>query len=142
MRYLALDVGARRIGLAVGESIASELTTIESPKGVSHYEQPEVALSKLKEIVSTEKIDELVVGLPVNELGEMTSEAEKISKFCTLLEAELKLPVHQVDETLTSFMAEEMLREQGLPAEQVNKRKDQLAATLILDQYLEEDAAA
>ncbi len=141
MRYLGLDVGARRIGIAVGETLAAELTTIESPKDSSFYDNSELAIGEIARLKELEEADAIVVGLPVDEDGQPTEESKKITGFSKKLEAEIGCAVHFVDETLTSFMAEELLTAQELPAPEVAKRVHQAAAQLILQQYLEEHEA-
>jgi len=141
MRYLGLDVGEKRIGVAVGESLASELTTIIAAKNKGFYETASAneAYEKLEKIIQSEQTDAIVVGLPVNEEGGLTSEAQKIKKFGDGLTEALDCVVHYVNETLTTFMASEMLESQGLSVAEAKLRVDQLAAQLILQQFLEEN---
>lgn len=140
MRYLGLDVGSRRIGVAVGETLAAELTTIESPKDISFYDDPTPAIREIARLKDLEEADAIVVGLPVDEAGGSTEESEKISGFSKKLEAELGCAIHFVDETLTSFMAEELLASQEVSPQEAAKRIHQAAAQFILQQYLEEHA--
>jgi len=142
MRYLSLDVGAKKIGLAVGELLASELTTLRAKNSLNFYQKPgqTAAYQELKDIIGQENIDALVIGLPVNQNGQLTEEANKIKQFGQGLESELNLQIHYVDETLSSALAEDILEEQGLSAEAAAERVDQLAASLILQQFLEENA--
>lgn len=142
MRYLGLDVGRRAIGLAVGELLAGELATLRAPKKADFYLEParSLAYTQLSQVVAAEKVDAFVVGLPVNEDGQPTEESTKIRDFCEGLTTALKLPVHFVDETLTSFMATDMLESQGATAEEIERRVHQLSAELILQQFLENDA--
>jgi putative Holliday junction resolvase len=142
MRYLGLDIGERNIGVAVGEMLARELTTIRAGKKKSFYDSPELGYSEIKRLIGAEQVDALVVGLPVNEAGELTSEARKISTFADGLAASTNKQIHFVNETLTSFMAKDLLADQGLVGRAADERVDQLAAQLILQQYLEENASA
>ena len=139
MRYLSLDVGERSIGVAVGELIASELTTIKVGKDKSFYEQPELAFAPIIKLIDQEQIDAIVVGLPVNEQGAKSAEAQKIEKFAVALGAELDKKIHFVNETLSSFMAQDILESEGLSIEEAKKKEHQLAAQLILQQYIEEN---
>lgn len=142
MKYLALDLGSKRVGVAVGSEIASELPAVEAPKDVNFYNKSDVLVEKLREIIKSEAVDELVVGLPINELGLETEESAKIKKLCAVLEKELNIGINFVDETLTSFVAEELLKEQGVDRQEIQRRKDSLAAVLILEQFLGEDEVA
>ena len=143
MRYLGIDMGARNIGVATGEIIASELTTLRSPKGKNFYEgQARVeAISEIAKLVKTEEVDAIVFGLPINEDGGETEESKKIRDFAQELEGKLNIDVHLTNETLTTFMAEDILESQGYGPVEISERKDQLAATLILQQYIEENAS-
>lgn len=140
MRYLGLDVGERNIGVAVGELLARELTTLRSGKKHSFYEAPEVAYQEIKQLFKREDCDAVVIGLPVRESGELSSEAGKIQAFASGLEKNLNAKIHYVNETLTSFMALDLLEGQGVVGREANARVDQLAAQLILQQFLEDDA--
>ena len=142
MRYLALDVGERSIGVAVGEIIASELTTIKVGKEKSFYDQPFLAFEPIIKLIDQEQADAIVVGLPVNETGQLSDEAKKIQQFAEKLGAKLDKVIHSVNETLSSFMAEDILESEGLSIEEAKKREHQLAAQLILQQYLEENVGS
>lgn len=141
MRYLGLDVGSRKIGVSVGEIIATELTSLSAPKNGDFYSPAgiKIVASELKKIIKQENAGAIVAGLPVDENGQSTEESKKIESFCNNLKAELNLPIYFTNETLTSFMAADMLEEQGLSAKEIDGREHQLAAQLILQQYLEED---
>jgi len=140
MRYLGLDVGKKNIGIAVGEVLASELTTLRC-RADSFYEGEGLkqALGELATIIEEEQIDAVIVGLPVKEDGSPTQESKLITDFSTHLSDKLNIAVHSVNETLTSFMAQDILESQGISLEESKKRVDQLAATLILQQYLEDN---
>ncbi len=140
MRYLGLDVGQKFLGVAVGEMLAKELTTLSAAKNTNFYDQPQLAYTALAKIIDDEGAEAIVAGLPVNEEGQPTPESKKIEKFCQGLEEKLNVTVHFVDETLTSFMASDMLESQGLSPDEVKARTHQLSAELILQQYLEEHA--
>lgn len=143
MKYLGIDVGKKNIGVAVGEIIASELTTLRTKEESFYTNQGmEEAAGALKKIIEEEQIDVVVAGLPVNEDGGETEESAKIRKFGDFLENYLNISVHFVDETLTSFMAKDILESQGVSQSEIDERVDQMSASLILQQYLEENALA
>lgn len=141
MRYLGIDVGRKTIGLAVGEVLAAELATLRSPKNFDFYssEGRRLAYKEIAKVMEAETIEAIVAGLPVNEDGLPTEESDKIRDFCSVMEKVINAPVHFVDETLTSFMAEDMLESQGADKKEIEARVHQLAAELILQQYLEGD---
>lgn len=138
MRFLGLDVGEKTIGVAVGESLASEVTTLKAAKNKSFYRQPEIAIEALDKLAVGEMVDGYVIGMPVDQAGEKTEEAKKIAQFANHLTRETGRPVFFTNETLTSFMAAQMLEEQELSSKEVEQKVHQLAASLILQQYLEE----
>ncbi|MDP3992607.1 MAG: Holliday junction resolvase RuvX [bacterium] len=142
MRYLGLDVGSRHIGVAVGELLASELTTLDAPKNQNYYDSPQLADDEIVKLIASEQVDAIVVGLPVNEQGELSAEAESIKKFADQLGVRLDKTIHFVNETLSSFMAEDILESQGLSIQEAKLREHQLSAQLILQQYIEENVRA
>lgn len=140
MKYLGLDVGSKNIGVAVGELISSELTTIRAPKDQDFYQAAGqmYAATQLEKLMSEQQADAIVIGLPVDDEQEMTKEATRIKGFGEFLAEKLDKKIHYTNETLTSFMAEDILEEQGLSIAEAKLRVDQLSAQLILQQYLEE----
>ena len=101
MRYLALDVGDRRIGLAVGDDahgLSRPLRTLVRRSVVKD-------LAEIERIAREESIDALVIGLPLNLSGEEGHQAERVRRFATASE-KLGLPVRLYDERHTSSEAE------------------------------------
>lgn len=144
MRLLGLDIGQKTIGVAVGEVLASELTTLRTGKNGSFYASPEKdrAIEEINMLKKREEATGIVVGLPVDEEGALTEEAEKIRAFADQLKDACLCPIHFTNETLTSFMARDILEGEKATSSESAKREDQLAAQLILQQYLEENALA
>jgi putative Holliday junction resolvase len=125
VRYLALDVGDRRIGLAVGDDahgLARPLRTLIRRSVVKD-------LAELKKVARDEKIDALVIGLPLTLRGDEGHQAERVRRFATASE-ELGLPVQLYDERHTSSEAE--IR--GA------KDIDAGAATILLEDFLAQRA--
>jgi putative holliday junction resolvase len=125
---IALDVGEKRIGVAVGDMgvrIAVPLETIV----VDGHETARIA-----ELVMSERADTLVIGYPRNQSGEATAQTayvEQFAKTLTMLDA----PIVFQDESLTSVMAEQRLKSYGKPYTKGDI--DAQAATMILQDYLE-----
>lgn len=136
-----MDVGRKNIGMAVGEVLAAELSTLRAPKNIDFYSTAgqKLAFAELAKIVAAEEAEAIVAGLPVNEDGQPTEESARIRDFCAEMEKAISVPIYFVDETLTSFMASDMLESQGADREETERRVHQLAAELILQQYLEGD---
>lgn len=131
-RILAIDYGTKRTGLAVTDEmqiIASGLTTVET----------KALLPFLKNYISTEKVDKIVVGLP-KQMDNTASESEVyIQKFLVqLAKAIPEIPVDRVDERFTSKMAFQTMIDSGLKKKQRKNKAlvDEISATLILQSYL------
>lgn len=142
MKYLGLDVGQKRIGIAIGEVLASELLTLRAGEHESFYQEParSRAFEEIQTIVQEEAVSGVVAGLPVKEDGSESEESKKIAAFCDGLSTVLGFEVQTVDETLTSFMARDILEGQGLAGKALEQRLDQASAALVLQQFLEEHA--
>jgi putative Holliday junction resolvase len=135
MRYLAIDYGTKRTGLAIcdaAETIASPLTVL--------YGQKEL-LNKITKIVETENVDAIVLGLPLNMSGTESSQTKLALKFAEQLKDRLSVPVHLQDERLSSFGAEEKLAPAEFTSGKRKKRVDAVAAAEILESYLEQKKA-
>jgi putative Holliday junction resolvase len=132
-RVLALDVGARRIGVAMSDAtgtLATPLTTVRV-RGV------ERAIAEIVELVRQHEVGTVVVGWPLNMNGDVGPQAKSVRTFGEALEAALGQPVAYFDERLTSVVAEQMLRDMGLKPEKRRERIDEVAASVILQDYLD-----
>ncbi len=132
-RYLAIDYGARRTGLAIGD----DLTRQAGPVGAIEATQPAELLRGIRDAIDEYAPDELVVGLPLNMSGEPGAAAKKAQALCLLLEQHTGLTVHRVDERLTSYAADEQMKQTGLTHGQKKARRDALAAAAILRDFLQ-----
>jgi putative Holliday junction resolvase len=131
-RYMGLDVGERRIGVALSDAsgvLASPLTTIGA------RDRP---LERIEKLAREHGVVALVVGLPLTLRGEVGPQAQVVQKFAAALEAAVGLPVHLFDERLTSAAADQMLREMGVKPEKRKLQIDQVAAAIILQDYLDQ----
>ena len=131
MRYLAIDYGTKRTGLAIcdrAETIASPLGIIQGQKEL---------LKKIAEVVEREKVEAVVLGLPLNMTGSESSQTKLVLKFAEQLKDHLHIPVHLQDERLSSFSAEEKLASANFTKEKMRKRLDAVAAAEILEAFLE-----
>jgi putative Holliday junction resolvase len=131
MRYLSIDYGTKRTGLAIcdpTETIVSPLAVIRSEKGL---------LEKISEVVSSENVGAIVLGLPLNMDNSQGPQAKLVLKFAEKLRKSLQIPVHLQDERLSSFGAEEKLASAGLTKTAQKNRLDAVAAAEILEAFLE-----
>jgi putative Holliday junction resolvase len=131
MRYLAIDYGAKRTGLAVCD--AAE--TIASPYGVLQGQKD--LIERIARIVVSENIEALVLGLPLNMDDTEGPQAKRVRSFAGQLRSRIPIPVHFQDERLSSFGAEQKLEEIGLSKGKKRERLDALAAAEILQAFLE-----
>ncbi len=134
MRYLAIDHGTRRIGLAIcdaGETIASPLCVLDGRTDV---------VPRIARIVREEGVGALVVGLPLNMDDSEGPQATKAKAFGERLSEDLALPVYFQDERLSSFGAQEKLEPAGFSRARRRDRLDAVAAAEILQAFLEAKA--
>ncbi len=135
MRYLAIDHGQKRTGLAVcdaAETLASPLEVVENAAGL---------IRRIKQAVEDYRIEALVVGLPLNMDGTEGPRTKEVKKFVRELRGEVRLPVHYFDERLSSFSAEKKMVDMELTRRKKKKRLDALAAAEILQAFLDHKAA-
>lgn len=134
---LAVDPGTRRIGVAISDptgKIALPVMVI-SRVGERHMQQ-------LTKLVVERSVDEIVVGLPKTLRGEEGSSAGEARALARELKELLNLPVHVFDERFTTVEAETALRSGGMKEERQRSLVDKLAATLLLQSFLDARAAA
>jgi putative Holliday junction resolvase len=135
MRYLAIDYGSRRTGLAIcdpTETIVSPLAVVDSRKGL---------LKKIGEIIEAEHVGAIVIGLPLNMDDTKGPQAQLVLEFTEKLKKELRIPVHLQDERLSSFAAEEKLVIAQYSREKKKERLDAVAAAEILEFFLEQKSS-
>jgi len=133
MRILGIDFGEKRIGLAVSDLLGLTAQGLETIR-VQNREQ---FLNDLSKICSDQNIREIVIGLPVNMNGSLGPKAQEILKLVPAMEERLHLPVKTWDERLTSRQAGRLMIEEGLSRKKQKETSDRLAATILLQNYLE-----
>ena len=129
MKFLGVDYGRKRIGLAIADDqmkIASPLETIQS-KSRSQV------IGKIREICYNEKVKKVIIGMPKYLSGARHELENEIKRFGSLLEKELKLSITYEDERLTSKVAQE--KSKGLS--KTKEKLDELSAQEILQSYLD-----
>lgn len=133
MRYLAIDHGQKRTGLAVSD--ASE--TIVSPHSIIETQSNTELLRRIVTVVGEEKIEAVVIGLPYNMDGTEGPRAQKVKEFAQLLAAQLTVPILFHDERLSSFGAEQLIISLELTRKKKKKCLDAIAAAEILKSFLD-----
>jgi putative Holliday junction resolvase len=132
-RILGLDVGARRIGVAVSDPLgitAQGLDTLQR-------RNKRTDLAALEQVIRQYAVREIVVGLPLRMSGAEGTQSDKMQLFAEDLRKRFRLPVHLWDERLTSAEANRLLRETELSIEKRAKAVDRMAAVLILQGWME-----
>ena len=132
-RILGLDVGARRIGVAVSDPLgltAQGLETLQR-KNKKHD------FAYLYRVIRDYNVQEIVVGLPLRMSGAEGTQAFKIQDFASDLQKHFKIPIHLWDERLTSAEANRLLRETDLSIEKRGQAVDRMAAILILQSWMD-----
>lgn len=133
IRALGFDYGTRQIGVAVGQSLtgsAEPLRELRARDGVPDWEQ-------IARLISEWRPDALVVGLPLNMDGSPSEMSARAEKFARRLQGRFGLPVHCIDERLSTFEAKQSLRDSGrTPTSYRDNPVDSLAAALLLQTWL------
>lgn len=131
MNRLCLDIGKARIGIATSYStLASNLETLQCKSWTKDT-------NKIAELVTKFDAQEVVVGLPLNMDGSQSEMCEYVKKFCEMLQTKIKAKIVFVDERLTSIDAEHIMHQSNVKTKKKKGLIDQIAATLILQTYLD-----
>jgi len=136
MRALGIDLGQRRVGVAVSDPtglIAQPLPTLSRRAG------KRMPLAALQEIASNYEVEDIVIGLPLAPSGNDTEWTSTVREVARRLENRSGVPVHLVDERFTSQAAERAVRSLGLPRKKREEkgRVDAASAVLILQSWLD-----
>ena len=135
LRLLALDLGERRIGLAVSDAAAS----LVFPAGYLLRTKFRQDLDRVLEIAQERDVQGFVVGIPYTLSGELGLGAKRAQGFIQALQKRTALPIHSMDERFTSLEAEGLLREAGRQPSREKGAVDEAAAALILQRYLDRE---
>jgi putative holliday junction resolvase len=131
MRIIGLDWGSVRVGIAMSDEeqkMAFPLQhTLESPK----------AIDDIQNLVDEYGVEEIVMGMPVSLKGTPTESTEKAKKFAQKLQERLKINVEFVDERFSSVASTAALHEQEIKEAEQRRIKDNIAAALMLQQFLD-----
>lgn len=132
-RVLGLDVGSRRIGIAVSDPLGITAQGLETLQRRNKRHD----LAALERVIREYAVREIVVGLPLRMSGAEGTQSEKMQEFAEELRKRFRLPVHLWDERLTSAEANRLLRETELSIEKRAKAVDRMAAILILQGWMQ-----
>ena len=135
MRILGLDYGSETVGVAVNDGLGLTVQPVET---IVRKEENKLrrTCARIEELVREYGISEIVLGLPLNMDGSEGKRAEKTRAFGDMLARRTGLPVVYQDERLTTVEADEILTDSGIRRQDRKTYIDQIAAVLILEEYL------
>ncbi|MDE5587677.1 MAG: Holliday junction resolvase RuvX [Acetatifactor sp.] len=136
MRIMGLDFGSKTVGVAVSDSL---LVTAQGVEIIRRKDENKLrqTLARIEELIVEYEVEEIVLGLPKNMNATEGVRAELTLEFKDKLERRTGLPVHMWDERLTTVAADKTMMEAGIRRENRKKYVDMIAATLILQGYLD-----
>ncbi len=133
MKTLAIDYGAKRIGIAISDPLGALATPQEALVGLKDKH----AAAAIRQLVQETQSEKVLLGLPRNMDGSYGEAADKVRSFGELLSAKLSVPVELIDERLTTVQASRLLHEQGVNAKKQRSRIDSASAAVLLQAYLD-----
>lgn len=134
IRILGLDLGHKRIGVAISDPLgltAQGLTVLERRHNSA-------TLAQIIELARNHHVQEIVIGLPRHLDGRLGQEAAEVLEWAATLRQHLQIPVHTWDERLTTVQAERILLEADLSRRRRRQVLDKMAAVLILQAFLDQ----
>ena len=133
MRCLGIDYGTKRVGLAQGDDVG-----VATPLPALIEADAAVRWTKLGEVIKQRRVTDLVLGFPYNMDGSIGFKAKEVEAFAAKLKEQFGLPVHLVDETLTSYAAESTIAKKSRREVRDSGLIDSRAACLILQDFLDQ----
>jgi len=132
-RVLGLDVGSKRIGIAVSDPLGITAQGLETLQ----RQNKRLDFERLAKLIERHQVVQIVVGYPLRMSGDEGVQAEKMQRFAQELRQRFGLPVHLWDERLSSAEANRLLRETDMSIRRRGQVVDQMAAVLILQSWME-----
>jgi len=132
-RLLALDIGERRIGVALSDP----MHIIASPYSVIDRKVTPDYKAEIRKLISEKEVEALVIGLPLTLKNRISKQTEKVQLIIKELTSELTLPVHTIDERLSSVSAKNTLKLKGIKTGHNKGEIDKIAAAIFLQEFLD-----
>ncbi len=132
MKILGIDYGSKRMGLAISD----ELGITARPLAVLERKGLERDLGALENVIRENRVDQIVLGLPLRLDGTRGIQCEKVERFAAALKERLSVPVILWDEALSTWEADELMISAGIKSRKRRKMVDKIAAGIILQSYL------
>jgi len=133
MRCLGIDYGAKRIGLSYGDEVG-----VATPLPAATEPTPAARWERIATVIRQRRVTDLVVGYPYSMDGTAGFKAKEVDAFVAELKARFGLPVHLVDETLTSHAAEQTIPKKQRRDVRASGLVDSRAAAIILQDFLDQ----
>ncbi len=137
-RWMALDVGRRKIGVALSDPLRITASPIET---LIRGDESAV-LNRIEELVAKNEVERVVIGRPLRLNGERSETVDMVEAFVQKLRGQITVPVEWAEERLSSKEAERVMSELKIPVADRRRRRDEVAAALILQWYIEEQGEA
>jgi len=132
-RVLALDLGKRRIGLALSDELGITAQGLETLQRTTIRED----ISRLAQLIAERNVSLILVGKPLHMSGHEGRQVEFARDFADRLRAATEVPVQFWDERLTTVEAQRVLKQSGISIEKRAKAVDRLSAVILLESYLD-----
>lgn len=136
MRIMGLDFGSKTVGVSVCDPLGLTAQALETVKRKEENKLRQTC-QRIEALIREYEITTIILGYPKNMDDSIGERAKKTVEFKEMLERRTNLPVILWDERLTTIEADEILRESGVPKEERKKVIDQVAASIILQSYLD-----
>lgn len=133
MNYLGIDWGEKRIGLAYVDELGIAL-----PLAAAVAALKKARFQHIEALIKLRRIDEIVCGYPLNMNGSVGFKAKQVDVFIGQLDKRFGLPIHRIDERLSSYSVEQDLKRQNKKLDRRSGEIDSRAAALILQEFIEE----
>jgi len=134
-RVIALDVGEKRIGVAVSDALNMTAQGLETIR----RDDRDSALNRIKDLVRELSVSTIIVGIPYNMNGTKGPSAKMTEEFAELLKKEIPVTIEMVDERLTTAQGQRVLLEADVSRKKRKGVIDKIAAQLILQVYLDKE---
>jgi putative Holliday junction resolvase len=141
MIILGLDYGSKTVGVAITDALGLTVLPVTTIKR-DRESKLRKTLAEIEALVEERRVEKIVLGLPLNMDGTEGERVEHTRDFAEKLRLRVTVPIEFTDERLTTMEAAEILDENGIPRCEQKKVIDQVAAQLILEQYLREHKEA
>jgi putative Holliday junction resolvase len=135
LNYLGIDWGEKRIGLAYADEVG---IAVPLPAAVAAAKK--ARLQHVEQMIKERRIDEIVCGYPLNMNGSVGFKAKEVDVFIDEIAKRFRLPIHRIDERLSSHSVEQGLKGQRKKPDRKSGEIDSRAAALILQDFIEEQA--